>query len=145
MKTARFLLSGIRCAGGNMPIIIHEENTDIICFWMDIATEIKAEMDKARQARLAGNEGMARVCARRAAGMAARSYLHRHDPMAQRNGWGRPGSAYEALKALAVFPHLPPHLALASQNLTLRVSDTFQLPEEVDLIADADTLIGGLK
>ena len=40
--------------------------------FMDWQIKIKAEFDKAEQARARGNEGQARVCARRAAGIAAR-------------------------------------------------------------------------
>jgi hypothetical protein len=40
--------------------------------------DIEAELEKADLARLSGNEGRARVCARRAAGIAARAFLTRH-------------------------------------------------------------------
>ena len=42
---------------------------------MDWQAEIQAELEKAQQARARGNEGQARVCARRAAGIAAREYF----------------------------------------------------------------------
>jgi len=44
---------------------------------MDWQTEIEAEFEKAEGARRRGNEGQARVCARRAAGIAIREYLTR--------------------------------------------------------------------
>ena len=44
---------------------------------MDWQTQIEAEFERAEQARARGNEGQARVCARRAAGIAVREYLTR--------------------------------------------------------------------
>ena len=42
---------------------------------MNWQLNIEAEFEKAEQARRRGNEGQARVCARRAAGIAIREYL----------------------------------------------------------------------
>jgi hypothetical protein len=99
---------------------------------------IEAELKNAESARLAGNEGRARVCARRAAGIAARGFLTRHGV------WARKDSAYEALKALAAYPGLAPDLQSAAVHLTTRVTEEFNLPTNVDLIAEARKLIGGL-
>jgi hypothetical protein len=100
--------------------------------------EIAAELEKAELARRLGNEGRARVCARRAAGAAARAFLARHD-VPYRNT-----SAYAALQTLAEFPGLAPELRLAAEHLTTRLTPAFTLPMEADLIADARKLIGGL-
>ncbi len=102
------------------------------------APEVEAELEKAEHARLAGNEGQARVCARRAAGMAARDFLSRHKVRI------RDKSAYAALQALAEFPGLAPDLRDAALHLTMRLTEAFTLPVEADLIADARKLIGGL-
>ena len=97
------------------------------------------ELEAAERARLAGNEGRARVCARRAAGMAAQVFLTRHRvPTGGAN-------FYNALLALAQFPHLAPDLKTAVAHLTLRVGEDFSLPPDVNLIADARTLCDALE
>jgi hypothetical protein len=103
------------------------------------APEIEAELEKAERARLAGNEGRARVCARRAAGMAARDFLTRHRVRIHDK------SAYAALQVLTEFPGLAPDLRTATIHLTMRLTEEFILPEQADLIADARKLIGGLE
>ena len=100
--------------------------------------DIEAELQNAVRARLAGNEGRARVCARRAAGIAARDFLARHALRLQDR------SAYTALLALAEFPDLAPDLQAAAFHLVTRVTEEFTLPLDADLIADARKLIGGL-
>ncbi len=98
---------------------------------MDWQTEIKAEFEKASQARLRGNEGQARVCARRAAGIAAREYL-------TRQGIRPPSvSAYDLLNLLKEDPRLSPDLRRIADHLTLRVTEEFKLPVDVDLVAEA--------
>ncbi len=100
----------------------------------------------AQAARAVGNEGRARVCARRAAGLAARDFLNRQSITPGRPAQGNPrnSSAYETLQTLAAFPGLAPHLRQAALHLTMRVSGEFQLPAGIDLIAEANQLIGGL-
>ncbi len=105
---------------------------------MDFYPEIHAELERAEAARAAGNEGRARVCARRAAGMAARVFLTRHEVQP------RSGSAYESLQTLAAFPGLAADLKQAALHLTMRVTEEFSLPVEADLVAEARKLIGGL-
>lgn len=114
------------------------KKADIILFNMELDPEMRSELEKAQAARFAGNEGMSRVCARRAAGLAARRFLLAHGVRARRE------SAYEALQKLAVFPGLPQELKQAAAHLTLRVDGKFSLPEQVDLISEACKLIGGL-
>jgi HEPN domain-containing protein len=94
-------------------------------------TEIQTEFDKAAQARGRGNEGQARVCARRAAGIAAREYL-------ARCGIRPPSvSAYDLLNLLKNDPALPPDLQRIADHLTMRVTEEFKLPVDVDLVAEA--------
>jgi len=100
--------------------------------------DIEAELQNAERARLSGNEGRARVCARRAAGIAARDFLARHALRLHDR------SAYTALEALVEFPGLAPDLRIASLHLVTRVTEIFTLPADADLIADARKLIGGL-
>ena len=104
----------------------------------DLRQSIEAELKNALRARLNGNEGRARVCARRAAGLAARNFLGRRGVQA------RNSSAYETLKMLAAYPGLAPDLRSAATNLTTQVTEEFTLPGNIDLIAEAQNLIGGL-
>jgi hypothetical protein len=92
----------------------------------DWQSKIQAEFDRAEQARAKGNEGQARVCARRAAGIAIREYL-------TRNGTMPPN----LLNFLKDDPLLSPDLKLIVDHLTLRVTEEFKLPVDVDLIAEA--------
>ena len=98
---------------------------------MDWKSEIQAELNKALQARERGNEGQARVCARRAAGVATREYFTR---------LGRPvhtANAYDLLKLVSEDPSIAPNLQELAVHLTLRVDEQFKLPEGVDLLAEA--------
>jgi len=94
-------------------------------------TEIDAELEKATQARALNNEGQARVCARRAAGIAIREYL-------ARQGIRPPStSAYDLLNLLKDDPRLSPDLKQIADHLTLRVTEEFKLPVDADLVAEA--------
>lgn len=96
-------------------------------------TEIQAEFEKAAQARGRGNEGQARVCARRAAGIAVREYL-------TRRGIRPPSvSAYDLLNLIKEDAHLSPDLKLIADHLTVRVTEDFKLPVDADLVEEAKT------
>jgi HEPN domain-containing protein len=98
---------------------------------MSWQTEIDQEFEKAEQARGRKNEGQARVCARRAAGIAIREYL-------TRQGIRPPStSAYDLLNLLQDDPSLAPDLKRIADHLTLRVTEEFKLPVDVDLVAEA--------
>jgi hypothetical protein len=97
------------------------------------------ELESAERARLAGNEGRARVCARRAAGMAAQIFLTQHRVQTGVENF------YNILLNLSQFPSLSPDLKTAVAHLTLRVDETFSLPPDVDLIADARYLCETLE
>jgi len=96
--------------------------------------QIQSEFERADQARAKNNEGQARVCARRAAGIAIRDFL-------TRRGTHIPGaSSYDLLNHIKEEPLLPPDLKLAADHLTLRVTEEFKLPVEADLVAEARLL-----
>lgn len=98
---------------------------------MDWQSQIETELEKAQQARTRGNEGQARVCARRAAGMAIREYLLRrgtHSPSV---------SAYDLLNLIKDDPLFSPDMKLIADHLTVRVTEEFKLPINVDLVAEA--------
>jgi HEPN domain-containing protein len=100
----------------------------------DWQTKAQAEFDQAERARAKGNEGQARVCARRAAGIAIREYLARQ---------GIPAPSTSAVDLLNLFkedPLLSPDLKLIVDHLTLRVTEEFKLPVDVDLVAEARKL-----
>jgi hypothetical protein len=99
--------------------------------WQD---ELQLEFERAEQARVKGNEGQARVCARRAAGIAIREYL------ARRGTLPTSISAYDLLNLLKDDPHLSPDLKRIADHLILRVTDEFKLPVNADLVAEAKQL-----
>ena len=104
----------------------------------DWTNELMAEFEHADEARARDNEGRARVCARRAAGIAIREYLARQ---------GQPtpnSSAYNLIRQLRDEPGLSPELIRACDFLTLRVNEEFKLPVEMDLVSEARKLCQGL-
>lgn len=104
----------------------------------DWDTRFTAELDRAEQARAAGNEGMARVCARRAAGVVAGEFL-------RRQGGDLPGpSAVDRMRHLASLPQVPPQVQQVAGYFLERVTPDHTLPVDVDLIAAARWLRGAL-
>ena len=103
----------------------------IILVMKDWKTEIQDEFERAEGARARGNEGQARVCARRAAGIAAREYFIRRGESV------RTPSAYDLLNLLKDDPRLSQELKQIANHLTRRVNEEFKLPVNVDLIAEA--------
>jgi hypothetical protein len=96
------------------------------------------EMKMAEKARAEGNEGKARVCARRAAGIVANEYL-------KQRGVSTPNmTAYERVKLLKNWPGLPAGVGEAVDHLTTRVNENYELPIEADLVADARWLAATL-
>ena len=104
----------------------------------DWKVKIQIEFERAETARAHGNEGQARVCARRAAGIAIREYYARRGQIV------RTPSAYDLLQLLADEPHLASELKQAATHLTLRVNEEFKLPVDVDLLDEARKLCDGL-
>ncbi len=96
--------------------------------------ELEIEFSRAQAARTRGNEGQARVCARRAAGIAIREYLARKGTRPSTS------SALDLLNQLKDDPTLSPELKLIVDHLTLRVTEDFKLPVEADLVAEARQL-----
>ncbi|MBN1148764.1 MAG: hypothetical protein JXA78_16000 [Anaerolineales bacterium] len=94
-------------------------------------SEYNAEIQQAEAARSAGNEGMARVCARRAAGAVIGEYM-------LRRGLPNPGSgAYDRIRCLTDLPDAPAEARQVAAHLLLRVTPEYRLPIEADLIAEA--------
>jgi hypothetical protein len=99
--------------------------------WKDPYT---AELQRGQQARAAGNEGMARVCARRAAGEVIREYAHRQQlPLAK-------PSALHALRTLAQSEHVSPRIREIATHFLLQITTEYTLPGDVDLLAEVQWL-----
>jgi len=100
----------------------------------DVLKEIESELKQAEIARSQNNEGRARVCARRAAGIAIREYLTRKGLKPTTK------SAYNLLDNFKEDPNLTHDVKMIADHLTLRVTEEFKLPVNVDLIEEARTL-----
>ncbi len=105
--------------------------------WEEI---VSRELEHAESARSAGNEGMARVCARRAAGAIIGEYLRREGlPQAK-------GSAFDLLRYMGSQPGVSAHTLEVVEHFLLRITPEHKLPIAADLIADArwlaDELLG---
>ena len=100
--------------------------------------QLELEFKRAEAARKSGNEGQARVCARRAAGIAIREYY------ARRGLSVRTPSAYDLLQHIVDEPLISPEIRQAAGYLTLRVTEEFQLPVDVDLVKEAHKLCEAL-
>jgi len=97
--------------------------------------KIEAELAKAEHARAGGREGLARVCARRAAGWAVRPYY------VGRTGHPPPASALDLLRWFHADPSAPAELRLAAERLTVRVTEDFRLPHADDPLSDARRIV----
>lgn len=98
---------------------------------MNWQQQIETELEKAGQARSQGKEGQARVCARRAAGIAIREYYSRKGFALQST------SALDLLNQLRVDKHRSQQLTPLIDHLMLRVGKDFELPTGIDLVKEA--------
>jgi hypothetical protein len=97
--------------------------------------QIQEEILLAKQSRQEGNEGRARVCARRAAGAAARVFL-------VSKGFDTSDlNAILLLQELAQLDSVPPRVRQAVDRLLERVDENHNLPPEIDLIHEANIII----
>ena len=96
------------------------------------------ELENAGNARSEGNEGMARVCARRAAGIVVGEYYARHGIQ------DIDQSAYERINLLRNDPTTSKEVQQITEHLLLRVDFNHQLPIESDLIAETQQLAKAL-
>jgi HEPN domain-containing protein len=96
---------------------------------------VEDELNRARKARASGNEGQARVCARRAAGIAVRAWYRR------RSEAEGPGDALKQLQRLQGDAAVPEAVREAARRLTARVDFDHRLPFEEDPIQDAQRIV----
>ncbi|HUF39427.1 MAG TPA: hypothetical protein VMN57_12955 [Anaerolineales bacterium] len=100
----------------------------------DWEIRFEAELRRAAEARRAGNEGMARVCARRAAGVVVRAYF-------DRSGWVPRGmSALNLLRALRDADAESEQTRTLAGHFLLQITEDHLLPGEIDLLAGAEQL-----
>jgi hypothetical protein len=101
---------------------------------MNLRPEWKAdysiEIDRAIHARQFGKEGMARVCARRAAGIVIGEYLARHGYSNLTN------SAFARLTLFAQLPEVDPSYKKVAEHCLLKVTPSHRLPIDSDLISE---------
>ena len=100
---------------------------------MDWRDTFEQELATGAAARARGNEGMARVCARRAAGVVIGEYLRRQALPA-------PATALDRLRLLASDPAFSPEIHALARRFLARVTPDYQLPIDADLLADARRL-----
>ena len=96
----------------------------------DWITKCQLELAQAELARQKRNEGMARVCARRAAGHIIRTYFESQ---------GKPppaAGAYHLLRALSEETGVSERVQQVAHQFTLPITFEHELPVDTDLIAD---------
>ena len=98
---------------------------------------ILEELAQANQARQGGNEGRARVCARRAAGWAVVYYRRRAGELVENE------NALDNLNWLADEVG-DPQIQAASRRLLTRVQPDYTLPHEEDPLQDAQAIVEAL-
>jgi hypothetical protein len=96
---------------------------------------IHKEFGRAREALAAGNDGRARVCARRAAGVAITFWLQRHGT----REWGL--DAMNQLRSVSDETSMPESVRDAAARLTTKVTEQFTSPFSTDPVADGTILV----
>lgn len=94
-----------------------------------------AELAGAEKARSAGFEGRARVSARRAAGIAVRSFLSIHGASLGT------ASAFDILQFFRDRRETSAEVRQVIDHLLMRVNEDFNLPSQIDLISETRWLI----
>ncbi|HNB52342.1 MAG TPA: hypothetical protein PK530_10385 [Anaerolineales bacterium] len=103
--------------------------------WKD---QFTTELQRGLQARSEGNEGMARVCARRAAGEVVREYYQRQQLVLDKP------SALHALRTLAQAKHVSPRIREIAAHFVWQITLEHTLPGDVDLLAEVQWLAEAL-
>ena len=102
--------------------------------WEKLFTE---RLQDAQNSRELGNEGRARVSARRAAAVVIYEYYRRNDPEILAS---IPESALDQIKFFISQPLTKEEFRTIGKNFLIRVSTDHSLPAGTDLIADAKFL-----
>jgi len=101
--------------------------------------QIEKEFALARAAQANGNEGMARVCARRAAGHALTWLRTKH----AREEWGT--DAIRQLNGLKEDASFPVEVREAAMRLTTKISDRFVYPFTTQPVGDAQIIVSYVR
>lgn len=101
--------------------------------------QIQQELSKAAKGRHNGNEGLARVCARRAVALASQHWAK------QRSLQDWQGDAMHQLHQILQENSFPLPVREAAQRLLTKVTEQGQLPMTTDPIADASMIIAHLN
>jgi hypothetical protein len=96
---------------------------------------IEKEFSTASQAGTLGNDGMMRVCARRAAGIAVSYWLESH----HRPNWGP--DVMTQLRSVQLDTSIPQPVRDASQRLTTKITEQFTSPFSTNPIEDSKIII----
>src|SRR5512139_2089368 len=106
---------------------------------MDWLGQFDREINQAEFARASGKEGMARVCARRAAGIVIGEWL-------VRNGEPISGpSSYDRIRQFILLKDIPEAVIEKASHFLVKVDPEFNLPNDMDLIQDARWLANALR
>jgi HEPN domain-containing protein len=100
--------------------------------------QIERELARAEVAQREGNDGMVRVCARRAVGLAAEAWLERFP------GKNWRGDALNHLRRISADESFPQDIRRAAERLMTKVTQRDTAPFSTDPIADARRIIAHL-
>ncbi len=100
-----------------------------------VRERIEKEFAIAAHARSIGNDGMVRVCARRAAGAAISFWLESH----LKQGWG--ADAMNQLRAIQLEESMPEDIREAARHLTTKITEQFTSTFSQDPLEDSKTII----
>jgi len=103
--------------------------------WRQLASQV---IEMAEAARQNGNEGRARVCARRAAGYVIGEYLSRSNSSISTE------SALARLRYLFSSPEIDSDQRELIEHFLIHTTPEHELPIDADLIADVDLLASQL-
>jgi hypothetical protein len=108
-----------------------EYNSSMALEWLP---KYQRELARGHQARLEGNEGMARVCARRAAGEVVREYFRRENLLLP------DPSALNLLRNLGRSEQVSPRVRDVAAHFVWQITTDHVLPGDVDLLAEVQWL-----
>ncbi len=100
-----------------------------------VIKNIEKEFAQGEQAHKKGNEGMVRVCARRAAGVAIAYWLESH----LRDGWGV--DTMNQLRNLQLDDSIPRLVRDAAIRLTTKITERFTSASPTDPVPDSKIII----
>lgn len=101
--------------------------------------KIEKELEDARSARNAGNEGRARVCSRRSAGFAIAWMRNSNGERVNEN------DSLNLLRSIQSDEVVPAEVREASKRLTAKVTSEFRYPFPTDPIDDARIIVEYVK